>query len=85
MAQLKQSIFKIRGTKFSEHLNMPLDVLRNPVFNSSVIFYLRILHLLRILFSLGCKVFISAGPRMQWYCRLIMKNSALDKFAVGTH
>ena len=34
MAQLKQSIFKIRGTKLSEHLNMPLDVLRNAVFNS---------------------------------------------------
>ena len=34
VAQLKQSIFKICGTKFSEHLKMPLDVLRNPVFNS---------------------------------------------------
>ena len=40
--------------------------------------YLRILHLLRISLSLGCKVFISASPRMQWYCRLVMKNSVLD-------
>ena len=38
-----------------------------------VIFYLRILHLLLISLSLGCKVFISASPRVQWYCKLIMK------------
>ena len=30
-----------------------------------VIFYLRILHLLRIILSLGWKVFISVSPRMQ--------------------
>ena len=29
-------------------------------------------------FSLGCKVFISASPRMQEYCRLVIKNSFLD-------
>ena len=23
--------------------------------------------------SLVCKVFISASPRMQWYCKLVMK------------
>ena len=38
-----------------------------------VIFYLRILHLLLIILSLGCKVFILASPRVQWYCKLIMK------------
>ena len=38
-----------------------------------VIFYLRILHLLLIILSLGCKVFNSATPRVQWYCKLIMK------------
>ena len=38
-----------------------------------VIFYLRILRLLLIILSLGCKVFISASPRVQWYCKLIMK------------
>ena len=39
--------------------------------------------LLKIL-TLGCNVFISASPRMQWYCRLVMKNSAWTrKFAVG--
>ena len=38
-----------------------------------VIFYLRILHLLLIILSLGCKVFISASPRVQWYCKLIRK------------
>ena len=27
--------------------------------------------------SLGCKVFISVSTRMQWYCRLVMKNSVL--------
>ena len=36
--------------------------------------YLGILHLLLTILSLGCKVFISANPRMQWYCRLVMKN-----------
>ena len=35
--------------------------------------YLRILYLLLIILSLGCKVFISASPRMQWYCRLVIK------------
>ena len=40
--------------------------------------YMRILHLLHIILSLGCKVFISASLRMQWYCRLVMKNSILD-------
>ena len=43
----------------------------------AVIFYVHILHLLRIILSLGCKVFISASPRMQWYCRIVMKNSVL--------
>ena len=38
-----------------------------------VIFNLRILHLLLIILSLGCKVFISASPRVQWYYKLIMK------------
>ena len=41
-------------------------------------FYLCILHFLRIILSPRCKVFISASPRMQWYCRLVMKNSVLD-------
>ena len=31
-------------------------------------------------FVLGCKVFISASPRMQWYCRLGIKNSVLDSY-----
>ena len=35
--------------------------------------YLRILHFLLLLLSLGIKVFISASPRMQWYCRLSWK------------
>ena len=42
-----------------------------------VIFYLLSLHLLLVVLSLGCKVFISASPRMQWYCRCVMKNSVL--------
>ena len=36
--------------------------------------------------SLGCKVFILARPRMQLYCRLVMKNKIVfwtHKFAVG--
>ena len=44
----------------------------------AVNFYLRILHHLRIILPLGCKVFISASPRMQWFCILFMKNSDLD-------
>ena len=47
----------------------------------SVFFYLRILHLLRIILSLGYKVLISACPKMQWYCRLVTKNSVLDSWA----
>ena len=39
---------------------------------------LPILHLLHTIFSLGSKAFISASPTMQWFCRLIMKNSDLD-------
>ena len=35
-------------------------------------------HPVLIIYSLGWKVFISVGPRMQWYCRLNMKNSVLD-------
>ena len=34
-------------------------------------------HLLLIVLSMGCKVFISASLRMQWFCRLVMKNSVL--------
>ena len=37
----------------------------------AVIFYLHILHLLFIILSLGCKAFISASPRVQWYCKFI--------------
>ena len=44
----------------------------------AVIFYLPILHPLLIILSLGCKVFISASPWVQWYFKLIMKNSVLD-------
>ena len=53
----------------------------------AVIFYLRILHLLLIIFSLGCEVFISASPRVQWYCKLIMKKIVFltHKFAAGNH
>ena len=39
----------------------------------AVIFHLPILYLLLIILSLGCKVFISASPRAQWYCKRIMK------------
>ena len=45
--------------------------------NNQWFFNLCILHLLLIILSLGCKVFISASPRMQRYCRLVMKNSVL--------
>ena len=50
-----------------------------------VIFYLRILHLLLIILSLGCKVFISASPRVQWYRKLIMKKlcSGLTSLQLG--
>ena len=27
-----------------------------------------------------CKVFISASPRMQYFCRLVIKNSVLDSY-----
>ena len=50
----------------------------------AVIFYLRNLHLLPIILSLGCKIFISASPKMQWYCRLVMKKVFwTHTFAVG--
>ena len=43
-----------------------------------------ILHLLRIILSLGCKVFISANPRLQKCCRLVIKIVFwTQKFAVG--
>ena len=46
-------------------------------------FVLLILHLL-LIFSLGCKVCISASPRMQWDCRLVMKKVFwTHKVAVG--
>ena len=45
---------------------------------TAVICYLRILHLLRIILSLGCKVFISVSPRMQKYYKLVIKNSVQD-------
>ena len=33
-------------------------------------------------FSFGCKVFISASPRMQWYCKLVIKKVfSTHKFA----
>ena len=44
----------------------------------AICYLLLTLHLLRIVLSLGCKVFISGSPRMQRYCRLIIKNSVLD-------
>ena len=28
----------------------------------------------------GCNVFISASPRVQWYCRFVMKNSVLGSW-----
>ena len=47
--------------------------------SGSAFFTCASLHLLLIILSLaGCKVLISASPRMQWYCRLVMKNSVLD-------
>ena len=41
-------------------------------------FYLCILHLLPIFFFSGMQIFISVSPMMQWYCRLVIKNSVLD-------
>ena len=35
--------------------------------------YLRILHLLRMILSLRCNDFVWASPRMQTYCRLVIK------------
>ena len=49
-------------------------------------FYQRILYLLLIILDLEWKGFISASPRMQWYCRLVMKKNTMfwtHKFAVG--
>ena len=62
------------------------EISNNVICATTVIFYLHILHLLLVILSPGCKAFISASPRMQWICRLVMKNSVLDsKVSSWTH
>ena len=54
-------------------LNAYLDFISHDVETySSDFFLLGILHLLLIIY-LWDEVFISENPRMQWYCKLVMK------------
>ena len=55
---------------FNQNIHVKCYSLENSVLSKhfkdiSVIGYLRILHLLLIIWSLGCKVFVLVGPRMQ--------------------